>query len=117
MRNGFRQPERVRANTPPELNARIDRQTEDSIHFYALQDAREISRRIDELDHEWSVDRALESEAAATGLLGLTLGVTTHSKFLLLPAMVAGMVPSMAHKAGTRSFQFFGALGSALARR
>jgi hypothetical protein len=84
--------ERVRANTSPEVNARIDREIEDRIHFYAEQDRREISRRIEELEREWSIERALEVEASAMGLTGLTLGLTVNRKFLALPAFVAGMM-------------------------
>ena len=84
--------DRVRANTDDALNARIDREIEDHIHYYAQQDARAIARRIDELDREWSIERALETEASSMGLLGLTLGLTVSRKFLLLSAMSAGMM-------------------------
>jgi hypothetical protein len=98
MNTGFRDKaftqgieDRVRVNTAPEVNTRLDREIEDRIHFYAAQDEREISRRIEELEREWSIERALEAEASSMGLLGLMLGLTVNRKFLVLPAFVAGM--------------------------
>lgn len=99
MKNGFHnatasqdREDRVRANTAYEINARLDREIEDSIHYYAGQSQAEISRRIEELDREWSIERALESEASSMGLLGLTLGLTVDRKFLFLSVMSAGMM-------------------------
>lgn len=84
--------ERVRANTDPAINARIDREIEDRVRFYESQDERAITRRIEELEREWSIERIIEVEAASMGLLGLTMGLTVNRKFLILPAFVAGMV-------------------------
>lgn len=83
---------RVRANTAPEVNAALDREMEDRVRYYATRSGAEISRRIDELDREWSVERVLETEASSMGLVGVTLGATISRKFLVLPALVAGMV-------------------------
>lgn len=85
--------DRVRANTSQDVNARIDRDIEDRIQFYAAQEnQREIGNRIMELEHEWSIERALETEASAVGLAGLALGASVNRKLLLVPAIVAGMV-------------------------
>jgi hypothetical protein len=84
--------DRVRTNTCPEINARIDREIEDRVQFYATREPWELSSRISELESEWSIERALETEASSMGLLGLTLGLTVNRKFLLVPAVVGGMV-------------------------
>ncbi len=84
--------ERVRANTDPKINERIDREIEDRVHFYAAQNKQEITRRIEELEREWSIERAIEVEASSMGLIGLTLGLGVNRKFLALPTFVAGMM-------------------------
>ena len=50
-----------------------------------------ISRRLEELDREWDVERVLEAEAGATILLGLALGATVNRKFYALPVFAGCM--------------------------
>lgn len=80
--------DRVRKNTPPEINARIDREIAGSVRYFAGQDNFEITRRIHELEVEWDVERALEANAAALGITGLALGVFRDRRWLVLPALV-----------------------------
>lgn len=80
--------DRVRENTAPEINARIDAGTEASVREYAARDIPEITARIAELDREWDVERVLETNAAALALAGLAVGVTRDRRWLLLPAVV-----------------------------
>ncbi|HLS85637.1 MAG TPA: hypothetical protein VK043_05015 [Burkholderiales bacterium] len=47
-----------------------------------------IDLRLHALDREWDLDRAIELEAAATGLVGLALGVLVRRRFLLIPGIV-----------------------------
>lgn len=84
--------DQVRANTPPEVNERIDRETEIRIHYYATQDDDEIGRRIDELDEERDLERILEANAATLSLLGIVLGVSFSRKWLLLPVAVGAFL-------------------------
>ncbi len=62
--------------------------SEASVREYAARGLREIAARIDELDREWDVERALETNAAAPALAGLGLGVVRDRRWLLLPALV-----------------------------
>jgi len=80
--------DRVRKNTPPEINAQIDREIAGSIRYFAGLDNLEITRRIRELDREWDVERALEANAAALGITGLALGVFRDRRWLVLPGLV-----------------------------
>ena len=50
--------DRVRANTVPEVNRRIDEQIERNIRHYSGQTKEEIYRRIRELDQEWDFERS-----------------------------------------------------------
>jgi hypothetical protein len=84
--------DRVRARTKPEINHRIDRDLEQRLRFYAVQDHQTIGERLAELDREWDIERALEANAASVSLLGLCLGVTSSRKWFVLPAVVAGFL-------------------------
>ncbi len=76
--------DRVRRNTDPDALARIDEKTEQNIRYYATQPEHIISRRIADLEQEWSVERWLETNASSLGLTTLLLAVTVSRKWLLL---------------------------------
>lgn len=80
--------DRVRENTPAEINARIDAETRASVREYSARGLPEITARITELDREWDVERVLETNAAALALTGLVLGTTRDRRWLLLPGIV-----------------------------
>ncbi|EIC29909.1 hypothetical protein [Methylomicrobium album] len=80
--------DRVRANTSEAINRRIDRAIEARVREYAQKSSVEITRRIDELDREWDIERLLETNASALAFTGLLLGITKNVKWLLLPAVV-----------------------------
>ena len=65
------EPDRVRANTAPEVVERLDETLERSIRFYATQPEQAISARIDELEREWDIERILETNASALALGGI----------------------------------------------
>ena len=83
---------RVRRNTTPETLARIDNKIEENIRFYATQPEHVISRRIDELEAEWSIERWLETNASSLALTSLLLGLTVSKKWLLITSGVLGFL-------------------------
>jgi hypothetical protein len=80
--------DRVRANTVPEVNRRIDEQIERNIRHYSGQTGEEIHRRIRELDQEWDIERVLETMASSFSLTGIVLGSTVAKRWYLLPTVV-----------------------------
>ena len=80
--------DRVRHSTAPEVNREIDRRTISNIRRYANSSDEIIYRRIEELDREWDIERALEANASALALTGLLLGLTVNRKWLALPTVV-----------------------------
>ena len=80
--------DRVRHSTAPEVNHEIDRRTTSNIRRYADSSEEIIHKRIEELDREWDIERALEVNASTLALSGLLLGVTVNRKWLALPAVV-----------------------------
>jgi hypothetical protein len=81
--------DRVRANTPPEINEAIDTEIAATIRFYAGKTDYEISRRIKELDHEWDIERYIEANAAIFSFIGAVLGLKWSRKWFILPVLVA----------------------------
>lgn len=84
--------QRVPLHTAEQINEQIRRQTEENIARYAHGDAGAIDRRLQELDHEWDIERTLEANASIATLVGLTLGATVNRKWFLFPAVVAGFL-------------------------
>jgi len=80
--------DRIRANTVPEVNRRIDEQIERNIRHYSGQTKEEIYRRIRELDQEWDFERVLETMASSVSLTGVVLGSTVDRRWYLLPTAV-----------------------------
>ena len=81
--------DRVRANTSAEVNARLDREMRERVETYASRSPAEITRRIEELDREWDMERLLETNASALAGLGVGLAAATGSrKWLILPGVV-----------------------------
>jgi hypothetical protein len=84
--------DRVRRHTPRRALQKIDQGIEDSIRFHASQGSSAISRRIEELDDEWSVERWLETNASALAFSGTLLGLTVNRKWLAVPLIVTGFL-------------------------
>lgn len=81
--------DRVRANTPPEINEAIDTKIAATVRFYSGKTDYEISKRIEELDHEWDIERYLEANAAIFSFIGAMLGLKKSRKWFTLPMLVA----------------------------
>lgn len=88
--------DRVRANTSEEINRRLDRELEARVRGYEQKGVAEITKRIDELDREWDMERLLETNASAIAFTGLMLGVTQSKKWLIVPGIV---LPFLFHHA------------------
>lgn len=84
--------DRVRRNTEPQVLQRIDRDLESSVRFYATQSAEEITRRIEELEVEWDVERVLETNASTLALTGAFFGLVFSRKWLLVPCIVSAFL-------------------------
>lgn len=84
--------QRVAQHTCDATNQAIADETRERIRHYASQPPQEISRRIEELDHEWDVERALECNASALAFSGVVLSATVNKKWLVLPGLVTGFL-------------------------
>lgn len=84
--------ERVPEHTAPQVNEEIRQQTVDNVTKYAPGGLPVIQWRLDSLDREWDIERALEANAATISLIGILLAVIFSGWFLLLPAAVAAFL-------------------------
>jgi len=83
---------RVPNQTRGAVNDRIRHQTEESITRLNQAGPTAIARRLEELDGEWDVERAVEANAATASLIGVALGVTVNRRWLALPAVVGAFL-------------------------
>jgi len=84
--------DRVRANTPPEINEAIDREIAATVRFYAGKTDYEISKRIEELNNEWDIGRHVETRAAIISMVGLLLGLKRGKKWFILPLIATTLL-------------------------
>lgn len=83
---------RVEQNTAQSINERIRRKTECNIQLYSKAGPEAIDLRLEQLDREWDIERAIEANAASFSLLGLGMGAFVNKKWYLLSAGVAGFL-------------------------
>jgi hypothetical protein len=83
---------RVPAQTAVNDNARIRRDTRETLARYAAAGPEAIDHRLQELDREWDTERSREANAATVALVGLGLGTFVDRRFYMLPAAVAGFL-------------------------
>jgi hypothetical protein len=80
--------ERVRRNTAPHVNEKIDQQIREQIHKYARLSKADIGHRLLELEREWDIERWLETQASSLAFAGLLLGLTKDRRWFAVPAIV-----------------------------
>jgi hypothetical protein len=80
--------DRVPRSTAPEVNERIRQRTLENIARVRAAGPAAIRARLDALDQEWDIERAIEANAASIALVGTALGAFVNRRFLLLPAAV-----------------------------
>jgi hypothetical protein len=84
--------ERVRRHTSPRTNERIDRTISATIRTYGMRTEGAITRRLDELEREWDIERLLETNASSLALLGVVLSITSSRRWLALSGGVLGFL-------------------------
>ena len=82
------QQDRVREHSPDKFNQRIDRATQRRVLRAGGESQSALSRRLEQLDREWDMERVLETNASALALGGLLLGLFVNRKFLVVPCLV-----------------------------
>ena len=79
--------DRVPRHTASDVNQRIQQQIEENVRYFSAH-PHQIATRLNELDHEWDIERTLQANAATVGLTGVLLGAFVDRRLLVLPAAV-----------------------------
>ena len=82
------QQDRVREHSPASANERIDRATQRRVLRAGGESKPALSRRLEQLDSEWDMERVLETNASALALGGVLLGLLVNKKFFAIPCLV-----------------------------
>lgn len=72
--------DRVREHTAPSVNQRIAERTRDRIEHVVREGRDAIVQRLERLDHEWDVDRALMVNFAIVGGAAYATGLYRYSR-------------------------------------
>jgi hypothetical protein len=83
--------DRARRHTAQSVLRRIDDDTVSHLAEVARHPER-AQERLAALDREWDLDRVVETEAAAMGLVGLALGTALSPRLLAMPGVVGAAV-------------------------
>lgn len=83
--------DRVPAHTAEEINERIALETDNRVRAFASMPGG-ISKRLRELDEEWDIERAIETNASVIAFAGVVLGAFVHPYWLALPALVTAFL-------------------------
>jgi hypothetical protein len=83
--------DRVQRHTDEAVNRAIHAEMLERLVYFALHPER-IEERLEQLDSEWDIERALEANASTFALGGLTLGFAVDRRWLALPVLVSGFL-------------------------
>jgi hypothetical protein len=84
--------DRVRRHTNAHILEKIEDDIEQSIRYHTTQPSAVITRRIETLEREWSMERWLETNASTVAFTGVALGLAVDRKWLVLPLLVSGFL-------------------------
>ncbi|MDX2187295.1 MAG: hypothetical protein SFV32_10205 [Opitutaceae bacterium] len=85
-------PDRVRRHTSTAMQAKLDAEMADRVRFYADKSRERISERIGELQREWSIERHMQVNVAAAGLMTGALALSRNRAWGLVAAASAGVL-------------------------
>ncbi|HET6423884.1 MAG TPA: DUF2892 domain-containing protein [Planctomycetaceae bacterium] len=83
---------RVPLNTDEQVNRDIHEAMRLRVTQYRHASPNEITRRLQELDEEWDIERTLEANAATVCVASVALGLVADRRWFVLPAVVGGFL-------------------------
>jgi hypothetical protein len=82
---------RVPAHSPADANERIHTGILASVRYFG-EHKDQIPKRLQELDQEWDIERAIEANASALALTGVVLAAGHDRRWLVLPGLVSAFL-------------------------
>ena len=92
MTNPRKEADQVQGSTSADQLKKIEQKIEANIRFYSMLPKIAISKRISELEREWSMERWLETNASGLAFSGIIMGLTVNRKWFALPFLVTGFL-------------------------
>jgi hypothetical protein len=83
--------DRVPEHTSASINEAIREKAAADVRRVAAQPSL-IASRLQELDDEWDIERAIEANASTLAFIGVALGYFVHPYWLALPALVTAFL-------------------------
>jgi len=83
---------RVSQHTSRKINERIFQETQKNVERLCGADRKTLTLRLDELDREWDIERAIQTGAAGQILLGLALGTLVDRRWYAWSGLIAGFL-------------------------
>ena len=80
--------DRIQAHTATHVNREIDREAARRLVRAVGQSPAVLTRRINELEDEWDIERWMEMNASALAFTGVVLGILVNKKFFAIPCIV-----------------------------
>jgi hypothetical protein len=82
---------RVPAHSPRDANASIRRELASNVAYFSNH-RESIPKRLQELDREWDIERAIEANASALAFAGIALAIAHDRRWLALPGLVSAFL-------------------------
>jgi hypothetical protein len=75
---------RVQQHTASDINRQFGRELEEHVAYYRQQTPDRISERLQELDHEWDIERTLQTNFATLSIVGALLTRNVSERWAIL---------------------------------
>jgi hypothetical protein len=96
----------VQTHTATHVNREIERQAARHLVRTAGQSPTAVTRRINELDDEWDIERWLEMNASALAFTGVVLGIFVNKNSLPFLVSFCRSYSNTRSRVGARRFHF-----------
>ncbi len=83
---------RVPEHTAEHVNEEIRHQMEERVARLAAAGPEAVAERLQQLDHEWDIERTLEANAATLTAVGAGLTLLVDRRFAVIPLVVGGFL-------------------------
>jgi hypothetical protein len=103
--------DRVREDTTEETNLKIDQEIINNITRYSTYSTDKITSRLEKLQKEWDIERALEVNASAITITALLLGSLGRKRWYIVSGVIAGFLLQHGLQGWSPPFNLFRALG------
>lgn len=102
--------DRIRANSTDLVNQRIDWRIRKNVEKHC-HSPEAIQRRLEGLDREWDIDRAVMAGSSVVAMAGLLAGITRDRRWLMVPAVQVSLLLCHATSGWCPPLGFFRKMG------